>query len=105
MIIEFPNAREVFDKGLPPSRALVFLQHHRDADGIPHSTTAELTLPDGRVINAKALCSPQDQFAYKEGRRICAMRLLKAMRVLGYRREDRKTVFDAICPEFTKAIT
>lgn len=94
----------------------VTIKHHRDETGIPYKTTVFLEhtkkvqkfygftlytfddiygLPD--ALEAEAECSPEDQFSYKIGRKICANRLLEQMRELRYPKEDRRTVFNALC--------
>lgn len=55
-------------------------------------------LRDAFVTGAR--CSPNDQFNRAKGRKIAATRMLSTLRYNGYSREDRRKVFDAICPEY-----
>ena len=78
----------------------VSIAHHRGENDQPYMTTGVLTLPEGRILNSRAICMAQDQFVKKTGRRLVGNRLLAQMREMGFPQEDRRIIFRAICPEF-----
>ncbi len=60
-----------------------------------------------QIAQAIAKCSPMDNFCKRTGRRIAAQRLLAQLREkdpTGYPawKEDRKAIFQTICPEYFK---
>lgn len=63
-------------------------------------TTAYLrNLLDANTVEVKVTCSPQDQFCKRTGRKLAANRLLASLKAIGLPKEDRRKVFQALCPE------
>lgn len=82
------------------------VRHHREEEAqSPHMTTAQVTIgasedrPEMK-FDAKAVCSIEDQFIRQFGRKLVAKRILSAMQAAGFTKEERRSVFWAICPEF-----
>lgn len=63
-------------------------------------TEVIVDLPNGEQITTFAICSDNDRFTRKMGRKVAAERLLNIMRNKGVSYEDRRTVFQKICPEY-----
>lgn len=57
---------------------------------------------NGGEVAADVICRPPDNFSKREGRRRVANALLRKLNDLGYSRNDRRMVFNAICPEFAQ---
>lgn len=55
-----------------------------------------------QTIQVQAVCAPMDNFCRRTGRKIAATKLLKELRdTYRFRNpEDRKRIFQAICPEY-----
>lgn len=65
------------------------------------STTVALDF-EGAELKTAAVCSVKDQFQRSFGRQIAAQRMLFAMRHFEFTKEDRRIVFQAVCPEWRK---
>lgn len=66
--------------------------------------TTVLLSSEDKPVNwmADSICSLKDQFCKRTGRLIAAKRLLELLNESTYfSKEDRRTVFHAICPEFS----
>lgn len=60
-----------------------------------------------RTFKAVSVCNPSDNFSKKLGRRYAANKLLETCRKNAYlaenlTREDRRAIFMAVCPEFSR---
>ena len=64
------------------------------------------TLPQGdnpAILEALTYCSPNEQFCRREGRRRAANRLLAKLRANGFfNKEQRRSLFEQVCPEYFK---
>lgn len=77
--------------------------HHTEVEtneGPHRATLVTIDLPTGQKATSKAICRPPDQFNRAVGRRLAANRLLSNLRVIGTSYEDRRTIFQTICPEY-----
>lgn len=54
------------------------------------------------TYEATTLCSPQDNFSKRVGRRLAANRLLRLLDRKIYDKHDRHKIFSVICPEYGK---
>lgn len=52
------------------------------------------------VLVGAAICRPPDQFCKRTGRRLATIKLLAALKERGWTSEERKAVFDTVCPEY-----
>jgi hypothetical protein len=66
------------------------------------STHVLLTLEDGVDFAARAICKPPDQFCKRDGRRRAADRLLQNLKFILPSKEDRRAVFQMVCPEYSQ---
>ena len=68
---------------------------------VPTRTVARRSyFPHHTFKDIEARCHPKDQFSRRVGRRLVADRVLADMREHGFSKEDRKVVFEKLCPEF-----
>jgi hypothetical protein len=63
--------------------------------------STRVTLHDGPAeVTVRAVCDPRDNFCKALGRKKAANRLMRTMKRYAFSKEDRKIVFQAVCPEY-----
>ena len=65
------------------------------------ATRVHLTAPQGS-FEVASLCHPNDQFCKAVGRKTAANKLLALLKENEFNKADRKQVFHAVCPEYSK---
>lgn len=89
---------------------------HNESDGAPlmftinrkgrevdvRGTRVRVSSDDGVNAEAVATCSPNDNFSKAEGRRIAVTKLLRN-ELRFYSKEDKRKVFENVCPEFVQS--
>jgi hypothetical protein len=74
---------------------------HVGIPGTVRGTKVELRMENGETLSAEAICSANDQFNRRVGRKLAASRLLSRMRdTRKFSAVERERVFKSICPEY-----
>lgn len=61
------------------------------------TTRVRLTMNPGPEVEVRSVCSPNDNFCRREGRRVAASKLLRGLRMS---KADKRAIFQLICPEY-----
>ncbi len=78
-------------------------RHSKVKEGLPRKTTVFLKdVESENVLEAQAVCSLEDNFEKRTGRILAAMRLNAALRAVGFEKQDRRLIFEAVCPDLKK---
>jgi hypothetical protein len=66
------------------------------------STLVTLQVEDIKTVGF-SVCKHPDNFSKRMGRKLAANNLLRKLREDGWSKDDRKTVFQAVCPEYPQS--